>query len=167
MKNICNKVHLLTSLKDRYDKKGFNVIQSSGDADLMTCTKALDSAKQGKLVELHEKVTESLINVILFWQHGMILYFPAKRNTCTILETTMWWNVKHIVTNESLHKKLLFVLVWRSCVTTSAIGRQREILGNKSHTTIIGFKMLLQGSLFVADYLHTCRKTEKPTYTEF
>ena len=42
-------------LRDRWDKKGFNVMQSSRDADVLICKKALDLAKEGKSVQLHGK----------------------------------------------------------------------------------------------------------------
>ena len=59
-----NKMHLIKLLMTTFTKVGINVVQSSGDADVMICKKALQLAEQGNSVEVAGKDTDLLVILV-------------------------------------------------------------------------------------------------------
>ena len=120
-------MQLIKLLMTTFTKVGINVIQSSGDADVMICKKALQLAEHGNSVEVAGKDTDLLVILVHQWKQEMKLFFRTTRkesNKRKAHEKTMWWSIEKIATGESLEKLLLFAHIWSGCDTTSAIHGQ-------------------------------------------
>ena len=146
MKNRANKMQLVTLLSSALQLKGFNVLQSTGDADVLTCKQALHIAREGRSVEVCGRDTDLLINLIYHWEDNMTLFFRTKFKSNDgngTHEGTMWWNVENFVKREPLRKLLVFAHVWTGCDTTSAIYRQGKLLCERIHLSLIFHIFLL------------------------
>ena len=141
LRNRDDKMQLIKLLMTTFTKVGINVLQSSGDADVMICKKALQLAEQGKSVEVSGKDTDLLVILVHHWKQEMRLFFRTTRkeaNKKKAHEKTMWWSIEKIATGEPLQKLLLFAHIWSGCDTTSSVHGQGKFPIYFMYCTICG-----------------------------
>ena len=83
LRNRANKSALINLLIETFKEGHANVIQSLGDADVLTCRKALEIAVSGRKTEVSGKDTDLVINLIHHHASDIRLYFRTTRSEST------------------------------------------------------------------------------------
>ena len=79
LRNRDNKMQLIKLLMTTFTKVGINVVQSSGDADVMICKNTLQLVEHGSSVEVTGKDTDRLVILVHNWKQEMKLFFCTTR----------------------------------------------------------------------------------------
>ena len=131
LNNLNNKAQLIILLLTEYLRSaGIRVVQSSGDADVLTCKTALDLANVGRPVEVSGTDTDLLIILMHHWKEGMEVYFRTRRTDKRKKKTEgklMWWSIEQLVLMQPARKFILFAHIWTGCDYTSAIHNQGKL----------------------------------------
>ena len=129
LNNLNNKAQLIELLTESLRSAGIRFVQSSGDADVLTCKTALDLANDGRSVEVSGTDTDLLIILMHHWKEGMEIYFRTRRTERRKKQTAgklMWWSIEQLVSGV-LSSFILFAHIWAGCDSTSAIHRQGKL----------------------------------------
>jgi hypothetical protein len=114
LKNGRNKSQLIELLSSQLAREGHDIRNSSGDADTLIVSTAIEYASKNKEVVVVASDTDILVLLMFHWTVNMKI---------TLYSEKKQWKIEDVVkqAGEMIAQHILFIHAWAGCDTTSAI----------------------------------------------